>query len=347
MPILLDRPAQAHALQPPEVLGPSDGPFVEIALVNNMPDAALESTERQFFELLEAAAGALPVRLRLVSLPEVPRGDAARQVLERGYCDIAELRDAHPDGIIVTGTEPRAPSLRDEPYWAALADLVDWAEHNGIASIWSCLAAHAAVLHRDGIARRALPDKCFGLFACGRLAEHALATGLPGEMQIAHSRWNELPEDALRAAGYQVLTRSAVAGVDTFVKETNSLALFFQGHPEYDSSALLREYRRDVGRYLRGERDTYPTMPFGYFGERATLAAAAFRARAEADRRDDLMADFPTSVIDQALTPQSAAAATRVYANWLAQLARHKAQNNARRMDRMRSPRMATHVSAD
>ena len=38
---------------------------VDIALVNNMPDAALDATVRQFRALLSAAAGDLDVRLTL------------------------------------------------------------------------------------------------------------------------------------------------------------------------------------------------------------------------------------------------------------------------------------------
>ena len=41
---------------------------VRIAFLNNMPDAALEDTEIQFFELLDAASGEIPVRLKLHSL---------------------------------------------------------------------------------------------------------------------------------------------------------------------------------------------------------------------------------------------------------------------------------------
>jgi homoserine O-succinyltransferase len=40
----------------------------EIGLVNNIPDAAFEATERQFVEVLGAAAGPNPVRLHLFSL---------------------------------------------------------------------------------------------------------------------------------------------------------------------------------------------------------------------------------------------------------------------------------------
>ena len=54
------------------------GRRLTIALVNNMPDSALEATETQFTRLLRAAAGALPVQLRFYYLPEIRRGAAAR-----------------------------------------------------------------------------------------------------------------------------------------------------------------------------------------------------------------------------------------------------------------------------
>jgi hypothetical protein len=34
---------------------------LSLALINNMPDPALEDTELQFFELLDAASGDVPV----------------------------------------------------------------------------------------------------------------------------------------------------------------------------------------------------------------------------------------------------------------------------------------------
>ena len=37
---------------------------VRIAFINNMPDSALEDTEIQFFDLLDAAAGDIPVLLK-------------------------------------------------------------------------------------------------------------------------------------------------------------------------------------------------------------------------------------------------------------------------------------------
>jgi homoserine O-succinyltransferase len=77
-----------------------------------------------------------------------------QQLLHAEYANISCLQGTKLDGIIVTGMEPGVGPLTEEPYWRAFADLIDCSERNTTSSIWSCLAAHAVVLHRDGIARR-------------------------------------------------------------------------------------------------------------------------------------------------------------------------------------------------
>ena len=132
-------------------------------------------------------------------------------------------------------------------------------------TVWSCLAAHAAILHTDGIRRAKRNDKLFGIFECANVSDHPLTVGLPASFRLPHSRWNGVPEDQLLDCGFTVLAQSAEAGVDTFIKQQKRLFVFFQGHPEYDSDTLLREYRRDVGRYIKGESQTYPSVPQNYF----------------------------------------------------------------------------------
>src|SRR5438477_12933773 len=95
----------------PEVASPALAPFVNdtgqdtaarseltIALINNMPDAALKATERQFQRLVQAASGRIPIRFHCFSLPSVARSGLARRHVESGYRDIAELADLHIDG---------------------------------------------------------------------------------------------------------------------------------------------------------------------------------------------------------------------------------------------------------
>ena len=79
---------------------------------------------------------------------------------------------------------------------------------------------------------------------------------------VPHSRWNDLPLEALLSRGYRLLTCADGAGADLFVKLCGtSLFVFLQGHPEYDARALMREYRRDVLRFSQVSTQTIPACP--------------------------------------------------------------------------------------
>jgi len=291
---------------------------IDIALVNNMPDAALEDTEAQFFELLNSAASDISVRLRLYSLPGIPRGDRAEEHLNHFYSDITDLLNRRFDGVIITGTEPHQSDLRKEPYWGVLTEVLGWAEHNTKSAVLSCLAAHASVLHSDGIERHPLDDKKFGLFNDAKLVDHPLTSGTPGDMPFPHSRWNEVREEPLVSCGYTVLTKSAGAGVNLFVKpKNNSLFVHLQAHPEYEAGTLLKEYRRDVKRFLRQERQTYPSVPYGYFDDAALEALNEFRATAFAHRNAQLIEAFPDSVVANMKSSAWHSPAVWLYRNWL------------------------------
>ncbi|HYC10958.1 MAG TPA: homoserine O-succinyltransferase [Steroidobacteraceae bacterium] len=300
------------------------GPIV-IGLVNNMPDAALRSTEEQFRGLLQAAAGSRVVTVRLSSFPELPRSSEALEHIARSYWPIDELLAAPLDALIVTGTEPRAARLSDEPYWQRSVDLLAFAEQHTTASVWSCLAAHSAVLHLDGIERRRLPEKRCGVYEHVILAGHPLLEGVSTPLHMPHSRWNELSADALRAAGYTLLSWSAETGADAFVRQERSLLLFFQGHPEYEDLTLLKEYRRDVGRYLRGEQPHYPTLPCGYLSPDALAGVSAFREQALAERSASLLEKFPFGAVAAELKNTWRPAAVAIYRNWLSFIAAARA----------------------
>ena len=90
----------------------------------------------------------------------------------------------------------------------------------------------------DGIERVRSRHKHFGIFTCEQVAPHALLTGAPARLRLPHSRWNSVSADQLTSKGYQVLTRTSDGAVDTFVKQDAGLFVFFQGHPEYESTRL-------------------------------------------------------------------------------------------------------------
>jgi homoserine O-succinyltransferase/O-acetyltransferase len=323
MPLHIERPdtARVHAG------GPGEG--LLIGLVNNMPDPALEATEMQFARLLRAASGPLEVELRVAYLPEVPRGPEALEFIVANYWHVEELTAAPLDALIVTGLEPKAANLVDEPYWRRLVELLNWAQAHTVSSIWSCLAAHAAVQQLDGIKRQRLDQKRFGLFEHNLLEGHPLLAGVAPPLCLPHSRWNDLPVQELRTAGYTLLSWASETGADMFLKQTRSLLVFLQGHPEYEPTTLLKEYRRDVGRFLRGQQPHYPPQPKGYFSAAAAAQLDAFERQARAQRTEETLASFPV------LDPQAyrgdrwSSAASQLYRNWLGLLAAARGKGEA------------------
>jgi len=286
-----------------------------IGLINNMPDAALRATERQFMRLLRRAAGDIRIDFHCFSLPAVKRSQPAQWRTDQHYSDIADIDRLHIDGLIVTGAEPAAATLAEEAYWQELAEIVDWARTNTRSTIWSCLAAHAAVLHLDGIERRPLDTKRSGIYDCLAVTDHWLTDGLPSPLLVSHSRLNELRADDLTGLGYQLLTHSPQAGVDIFAKQLGSQFIFFQGHPEYDALSLEREYLRDISRFLGGERDSYPAIPAGYYEPEAEERLAGFESRARVERRPGLSAELPGRTLRHDIA--TGAAATMIFRNWL------------------------------
>lgn len=299
---------------------PREGPLL-VVLVNNMPDAALAATESQFGSLLAAAAGPLPVRLRHCWLPEVPRGAQALERIGRSYFPLEEVLAEPPDALIVTGMEPRAPVLEEEPYWARMVQLLEWADAHTASSIWSCLAAHAAAQALAGVRRRRLSEKCFGVFGHDLLAGHMLLREVIPPLATPHSRWNELPMEELQAAGFEVLSAARATGADLFVRTGRSLLVGFQGHPEYEDVTLLKEYRRDVGRFLRGEQPGWPRLPQGYFSEPGLAELARYRREAEAAPDPARFADFPLQALAAGLDAPWRPAAIAIYRNWLGHIA--------------------------
>ena len=136
-------------------------------------------------------------------------------------------------------------------------------------------------------------------------------------------------EDDLAKSDYSILTKSADAGVDCFVKQhQRSLFVCFQGHPEYEAQTLLGEYRRDVGRFLRREHERYPAMPQCYFGRATEESLRAFQQEALLSRRPELLASFPVDRLARELRNTWHAAAKRIYRNWILYLSSQKARQS-------------------
>jgi homoserine O-succinyltransferase len=295
-----------------------------IGLVNNMPDGALESTEQQFLSLLNAASGDFSVSLSLYSLPGIRRGAAAQNHIDQYYMSTESLRETELDGLIVTGKEPTASNLPDEPCWHSFVNLLEWAREKTCSTIWSCLAAHAAVLQMDGIQRVRSSQKHSGIIDSTRVAEHPITANLPTRFRLPHSRWNGLRESDLIRSGYQVLIRAEGTGADCFVRQEQSLFLFFQSHPEYRLDTLLLEYRRDVARFLRGESSAYPGIPQGYFDLRTVQELLDVQREAATLSIDETFARLGALLSAADVGDGWHATAVTLYSNWLQYISAEK-----------------------
>ncbi len=299
---------------------------LEIAFVNNMPDSAVAATQAQFMRLVRAALGETAFKFRCYLSRNVRRSEETRRILRQTHDDLDVLFERGADVLIVTGAEPQSPLLTDEPYWPDLARLVDWARDHTATSLWSCLAAHAAVLRLDGITRLRAAEKFSGVYAFERNLDDCLVRGAGPMVTTPHSRYNGLARSELERSGYQISSWSESVGVNVFWRREPSHFVFTQGHPEYDAETLLREYRRDVLRFLAGERDAYPRVPENYFTPRTEARLERFRARAVGRGREG-----HEEVLDEILTAEEleigwAPDSARLYHNWLAPVVREKSR---------------------
>ena len=296
---------------------------ITVALVNNMPDSAFVDTENQFRTAL-FAADAEGIEFELYTITDIPRSEKVTPVIESRYRGLDELWTRPPDALIVTGTEPTQPQLRFEPYWPYLARLLEWAADHVGTTLLSCLSSHASIMLFDAVEREPRPMKCSGVF--DGVVENPfdpLAIGLPEVVPVPHSRLNDVPESALVDAGYRVVVGSGSSRAGWSVaarKQAESLFVLCQGHPEYGTLSLLREYRRDVRRCLFGRGAVpYPRLPDGYLAPGAEERLTDFAARARmrgADPRE-LWTSFPYDDVAPTVENTWASASATLYANWI------------------------------
>lgn len=255
---------------------------LHIGLCNMMPDTALAATERQFFRLVGQSNEIAQFYVHPFSLDALPRSPEARAYIDRYYEPFDKIREEGLDALIITGANVTHPDLSGEAFWEPLIQVIDWAVENVTSTLCSCLATHAVLQFRYGQHRYGLPSKKWGVYP-HRLVDrrHPLVDNINTLFDVPHSRFNEIGRHQFDAAGLRVLVESDEAGVHLAVSEDGFRLVFFQGHPEYDTVSLLKEYKREVKRFAAGQRPDYPPFPENYIRprDRAILEEHRLRIR--------------------------------------------------------------------
>ena len=295
------------------------GPRLRVGLVNNMPDPVLAATERQFRDIIQAAVPGRDLDLQLFQIAGIRRHPEVLEQMAARYQPADAIAQADLSALVVTGAKAGDGPLKSSPYWPGFARLVDLTVSLQLSTLWSCLAAHAAVEALDGIERRPLGIKCSGFFRCAPKASDQLLEGIENDWLVPHSRYNGLSAEELVSSGYQILTSSSEIGPDVFIRRGPPLFIFCQGHPEYDRGSLLQEYQRDVRAYLNGVRAHPPTSPAGPLDAEMERSFARLTQAAVARQAPDGVMAAGASAGGP--PPEWRPFAVGLYRNWIAAVA--------------------------
>ena len=291
---------------------------LHIGLLNMMPDKALAATERQFFRLVGESNPIAQFYMHPFTLPELARGAEARSHIDTYYETFEQIRSQGLDALIITGANVTGPALSEEPFWAPLIDVIDWAYEKVTSTLCSCLATHAVLDFRYGQRRTLRPRKTWGVFPHWVVNKHhPLVHDVNTRFDVPHSRWNDVSRTQFDQAGLHVLAESEV-GVHLATSPDGFRFIFFQGHPEYDTVSLLKEYKREVMRYGSGEVGVYPPFVDHYFSERDKAVLREYHARLDSARAvGRTLPDFPDALVTQRLDNTWRDTAHAVVGNWV------------------------------
>jgi len=311
--------AEGTSVLPPGRASQQDIRELHVGLLNVMPDAALAATERQFFRLVGESNPIAQFYIHPFTLPELERGPEAQAHIDEYYEPFDRIREQGLDALIVTGANVIGPELASQPFWEPLIAVIDWAMDNVTSTLCSCLATHAMLQFRYGKRRVLQPHKIWGVFPHRVLDKsHPLVNDVNTRFDVPHSRWNAVTRQQFEAAGLHVLVDNEDIGVHLATSADGLRVVFFQGHPEYDTISLLKEYKREVMLYANRKRDDYPPFPADYFHTREKALLNEYRGRIEAALADgSKLPEFPERLIEGRLDNTWHDTAEAVVGNWM------------------------------
>lgn len=292
---------------------------LHIGLLNMMPDAALEATERQFFRLIGESNQIAQFYVHPFTLSALPRGNAAQAHIDQYYESFDAIKEQGLDALIITGANVVGSELSEQPFWLPLIEVIDWAYENVTSTLCSCLTTHAVMEFRYKQKRRPLNSKRWGVYSHRVVdRQHPLVNGVNTRFDVPHSRFNQIDRQQFETSGLHVLAESDEAGVHLAVSEDYFRLVLFQGHPEYDIISLLKEYKREVKRYFSGDVEDYPLFPENYFSLKLQAILNEHREKIEfAKKNKQSFPALPEDLIAEVLDNTWHDTAEAVINNWI------------------------------
>ncbi|CAN0402451.1 unnamed protein product, partial [Phaeothamnion confervicola] len=204
---------------------------LHVGLLNMMPDAALEVTERQFLRLVGNCNQIAQFYVHPFTLSRLSRSASAADYIARYYRSFAQVREMGLDALIITGANVTGSRLEEEPFWAELMEVASWASQSVTSVMCSCLASHALLQHAYGIERQPLEAKRWGVYAHHRSRlPHPLMRDINTRFDVPHSRWNTVSTKALEASGVFPLVVDENGEFHLAVSPDGLRVVYSQGH---------------------------------------------------------------------------------------------------------------------
>jgi homoserine O-succinyltransferase len=292
---------------------------LHIGLLNMMPDAALAATENQFIRLVGNCNQIAQFYVYPFSLPGLPRSDKAAEHIKQHYFTFEELQKKGLDALIISGANVQQPQLTDEPFWGPLTKVMEWSLKNVASTLCSCLATHAIVKQLYGIDRAPLENKKWGVYSHQTIEkDHPLMRNINTRFDAPHSRYNEISSQQFRKAGLSVLAASEEAGAHIAVSRDKFRVVYLQGHPEYDINSLLKEYKREITRYIENDVSELPPLPEHYFNNDAQNIIDNFISSCnECRKHKKALPPFPESALSSCIDNTWGDTGKAIFNNWL------------------------------
>jgi homoserine O-succinyltransferase len=294
---------------------------LHIGLLNMMPDTALEATERQFFRLVGACNQIAQFYVHPFTIEGLERSPQGQAHIDKYYQTFAQIKQEGLDALIISGANVTHANLEKEAFWQPLTEVFDWAKQNVTSTLCSCLATHALIQYCYGIRRIHQPNKRWGVFS-HQLTDrtHPLVVEINTRFDVPHSRFNDISQTAMEQVGIKVLATSEM-GVHLAVSPDGFRIVYFQGHPEYDDISLLKEYKREVIRFFKQDREDYPPFPEHYFNPEVQSIFFSYQRQViAAKQQQQSLPEFPEAQVIPHLDNTWRDTAKAVFNNWLGKI---------------------------
>lgn len=231
---------------------------LRIGLLNLMPKKI--QTENQFARLIGATP--LQIDFQLIRITSHQTKNTAAEHMETFYRPFEEVEASGEkfDGLIITGAPIEQMPFEEVTYWDEMTRIFDWTQSHVFSTFGVCWGGMAMAYHFHGIGKHALTHKAFGCFRHQNLQPASpYLRGFSDDVLVPVSRWTEMHQDEVDAAGLVTLISSPETG-PCLIEDDRANALYVLNHFEYDSVTLKEEFDRDqaAGKPINVPLNYYP-----------------------------------------------------------------------------------------